>query len=227
MSAFVICLITLDRLLVLQFPLKRHLHLSARSGLVCCIVSWITCGTLAAVPLLPVTGWEFYSQTGICLPLPITRRQYPGQQYAFGIFIVLNFLLFLLIGAGQLLVYRAIQSSSMTSRTERRQQDMTIARRLFLVVFSDFCCWFPVGLLGMLAARGTPIPGEITVGAAIFVLPVNSALNPFLYTLKAMLDRRRKKQTEKLIKKVLARLYVDIFTWSEENVKELLRHCMG
>nr|KAG5695082.1 hypothetical protein BaRGS_032575 [Batillaria attramentaria] len=48
----------------------------------------------AVVPLLPATGWEFYSQTGICLPLPITRLQFPGKQYAFGVFIVLNFVLF-------------------------------------------------------------------------------------------------------------------------------------
>ncbi|XP_076466145.1 uncharacterized protein LOC143297613 [Babylonia areolata] len=37
--------------------------------------------------------------------------------------------------------------------------ELTIARRLFLVVFTDFCCWFPVGLMGLLASRGFPIPG--------------------------------------------------------------------
>nr|KAG5689835.1 hypothetical protein BaRGS_029313 [Batillaria attramentaria] len=47
--------------------------------------------------------WEFYGRSGICLPLPITRQQYQGQKYAFGVFVVLNFVLFLLIGAGQLI----------------------------------------------------------------------------------------------------------------------------
>ena len=100
-SAFIICIITLDRLLVLQFPLKRHLHLTTKSTALACVAAWTAGIGLVIMPLLPATGWEFYGQTGICLPLPITRPQFPGKQYVFGIFIVLNFVLFLLIGAGQ------------------------------------------------------------------------------------------------------------------------------
>nr|KAG5703000.1 hypothetical protein BaRGS_014823 [Batillaria attramentaria] len=205
-SAFIICIITLDRLLVLRFPLKRHLHLTWRSALVACSAAWLTGIVLAVVPLLPVTGWEFYSQTGICLPLPITRLQFPGKQYAFGVFVVLNFVLFLLIGSGQILIYRAVRNTLMADKTQRRQQDMTIARRLFLIVFSDFCCWFPVGLMGLLANQGTPIPGEITVLAAIFVQPINSAINPFMYTLNLLLERRRKGREETRIQRTLDRL---------------------
>nr|KAG5714414.1 hypothetical protein BaRGS_006860 [Batillaria attramentaria] len=148
---------------------------------------------------LASSDWEFYSQTGICLPLPITQQDFPGQQYAFGVFIVLNFGLFALIGSGQLLIYRAIRSTRMAGSTRDQQQDMTIARRLFLIVISDFCCWFPIGLMGLLAARGTPIPGVVNVWSAIFVLPLNSALNPFLYTLATLLERRRKlRRTERV-----------------------------
>ncbi|XP_076466144.1 uncharacterized protein LOC143297612 [Babylonia areolata] len=50
---------------------------------------------------------------------------------------------------------------------QRRSQELTIARRLFLVVFTDFCCWFPVGLMGLLANRGVPIPG-VNIGANVF-----------------------------------------------------------
>nr|KAG5695114.1 hypothetical protein BaRGS_017213 [Batillaria attramentaria] len=157
-SAFMICIITLDRLLVLQFPLKCHLHLTWRSAVVACSAAWLTGIVLAVVPLLPATGWEVYSQTGICLPLPVTRLQFPGKQYAFGIFIILNFVLFLLIGIGQVFIYRAVRSTLLADRTNRRQQDMALARRLFLIVFSDFCCWFPVGVMGLLASQDTPIP---------------------------------------------------------------------
>nr|KAG5707131.1 hypothetical protein BaRGS_011842 [Batillaria attramentaria] len=223
-SAFIICIITLDRLLVLRFPLKRHLHLTRRSALVACSAAWLTGIVLAVVPLLPATGWEFYSQTGICLPLPITRLQFPGKQYAFGVFIVLNFVLFLLIGSGQILIYRAVRNTLMADKTQRRQQDMAIARRLFLIVFSDFCCWFPVGLMGLLADQGTPIPGEVTVLVAIFVQPINSAINPFLYTLNMLLERRRKGSEETRIQRTLDRLKVDMITWSVERMEELRQH---
>nr|KAG5703793.1 hypothetical protein BaRGS_009591 [Batillaria attramentaria] len=226
-SAFMICIITLERLLVLRFPLTRHLHLTLHSALVTCSTVWLTGIVLAVVPLLPATGWEFYSQTGICLPLPVTRLQFPGKQYAFGTFIVLNFVLFLLIGIGQVFIYRAVRSTPLADRTQRRQQDMAIARRLFLIVFSDFCCWFPVGVMGLLASQDTPIPGEVNVAAAIFVLPLNSAINPFLYTLNMLLERRRKRKTEELLQTMMGRLHVEMRTWAWRVVLDagFLRVC--
>ena len=224
-SVFIICLVTVDRFLALRFPFARHLRLTPRSAVVVCGTAWTTGVLLAAVPLLPVTRhWEFYSQTGICLPLPITRQQFPGQAYSFGVFIVLNFVLFLFIGAGQLSIYRAIRSVPATLRTQRRQQDTTIARRLFLVVFTDFCCWFPVGVMGLLAARGTPIPGEINVWTAVFVLPLNSALNPFLYTLATMLEKRRQRNEERRIQLMMNRLHAELATWPYDKVAEHKRY---
>jgi hypothetical protein len=56
---------------------------------------------LAAVPLFPqLRHWQFYHQTGICIPLPVTRSDFHGHGYAFGVMIVLNFVLFLLIAVG-------------------------------------------------------------------------------------------------------------------------------
>ena len=83
-------------------------------------------------------------------------------------------------------------SSSQTSK------DLMIASRLATVAASDFLCWFPVGLLGVLASSGVTIPGEVNVAMAIFVLPVNSAINPFLYTLNLILERRQKAREERL-----------------------------
>ena len=73
---------------------------------------------------------------------------------------------------------------------------MTIARRLVTIAVSDFLCWFPIGLLGLLASGGVSIPGEVNVAMAIFALPINSAINPFLYTLNRMLERRQQKEHE-------------------------------
>nr|KAG5687712.1 hypothetical protein BaRGS_024191 [Batillaria attramentaria] len=192
-------------------------HYSACGG------AWTLGLILASVPLIP-PEWTFYGQTGICLPLPITRRPFPGQQYAFGVFVIFNFFLFVLIGAGQLFIYYAIRSTSMATNTKRRKQDMAIARRLFLIVFTDFCCWFPIGLMGLLASQGIPISGEVNVWAAIFILPVNSAINPFLYTLGMLVERWLKRREEKLITRMLAKLHADMSSWPEDKVQELVNH---
>ena len=74
-----------------------------------------------------------------------------------------------------------------------------MARRLLTVAASDFLCWFPVGLLGLLAISGATLPGELTVAIAIFVLPFNAAANPFLYTLNVLIERRVKDQEGRLL----------------------------
>ena len=205
-SAAIICLITVDRFLVVQFPLSR-LHFQRRSAQAGCLVLWIMGTVLAAVPLLPATSsWHFYSQTGICIPLPVTRQDFPGHDYSFAVMIIFNFLLFLLIAAGQLVIYLAVRNQSVTGKinSDRRSRDLAVAQRLFTVVASDFLCWFPIGLLGLLASGNIPIPGEANVGMAIFVLPLNSALNPFLYSLNTIQARRARAREEKLLRTLKA-----------------------
>nr|KAG5686764.1 hypothetical protein BaRGS_024091 [Batillaria attramentaria] len=86
--------------------------------------------------------------------------------------IVLNFVLFVLIAAGQVLIYWSVQKNSMsTSSTNKSSNDLTIARRLIAIVMSDFLCWFPIGLLGLMSTNDVPVSGEVNVVMAIFVLP--------------------------------------------------------
>ena len=98
-SALIIVLITLDRFLVLNFPFSR-LRFHRRSAVLACAGVWGVGVVLATVPLL-VPRWEFYQQTGICIPLPISRVGFAGQRYSFGVMVVMNFVLFLLIAVGQ------------------------------------------------------------------------------------------------------------------------------
>ena len=204
-SASIICLVTVDRFLVVRFPFSR-LRFQWRSAQLCCLVLWTMGTVLAAVPLLPATSsWHFYSQTGICIPLPVTRQDFLGQDYAFAVMITFNFVIFLLIAAGQLFIYLSVRSQSMTEQddSDRRSKDLALAQRLFTVVVSDFLCWFPIGLLGLLASRDIPISGEVNVGMAIFVLPLNSALNPFLYSFNAVHARRARSREQKLLRTLM------------------------
>jgi hypothetical protein len=200
------CLVTLDRFLVLRFPFSQ-IRFRARSAHVASLVVWCMGLTLAAIPLLPVTShWQFYSQTAICIPLPITNNDFLGQPFSFAVIIVHNFVLFLCISVGQVVIYWSVQANSMsttnftntttTTTTTTKTKDVTIARRLITVAMSEFLCWFPIGLLGLLAWRGVPIPQEVNVVMAVLALPLNSALNPFLYTLNVIMERRRRARDE-------------------------------
>ena len=210
-SAFIICLITLDRFLVLRFPLSQR-HFKRRTAILTSgFVSF--CGfVIAMVPLLPsLSYWEFYSQTGICIPLPITGKEFPGQGYSFGIMIVLNFILFLVIAVGQVIIFWSIRANTINrSNSTTASRDFAIAQRLAVIVVSDFLCWFPIGVLGLLASQGVPIPGEVNIGMATFVLPLNSALNPFLYTVNAVLAKRNERRQKEMIKALEAKFRAEM-----------------
>ena len=200
-SAFIICLITLDRFLVVRFPLS-FLHFKGWNAQLASCLSWLVGVIMAAVPLLPaVAHWHFYSQTGICIPLPVTRKLLPGHQFSFGVMIILNFILFLVIAVGQLAIYFSVRSNTLkASYASQCSQETSIAQRLFIIAMSDFLCWFPIGLIGLLAFKQIPISGEINVALAIIVMPMNSALNPFLYTVNIMLERRRRVKEQTIVK---------------------------
>ncbi|XP_070179145.1 G-protein coupled receptor GRL101-like [Littorina saxatilis] len=200
-SALLILLITLDRFVVIRFPFSQF-RFGKNSASAACLATWVIGLVLTTVPLLPATShWQFYSQTGICIPLPVTRQEFQGRSYSVGVVIVLNFILFVLVAAGQAAIYRSVQQNAMTtSETSFKSRDLTVARRLITVAVTDFLCWFPIGLCGLLALVGVPIPGEVNVAMAVLVLPLNSALNPFLYTLNMMAEKRRRLNEEKLLK---------------------------
>ena len=226
-SAFIICLITLDRFQALSFPFSRH-RLGVGSSQVACGGLWIIGLVLALFPLTPIVShWRFYEQTSVCIPLPFTFSQSTnidenfghGQEvsnnvhsYSFGILIVLNFVIFVLVASGQLAIFATVRSTSLAvldNRKARTSNDMKLARRLMSIVVSDFLCWFPVGLLGLLAWQGMAVPGEVNVAVVTFVVPLNSALNPFLYTLSIIVEKRREQRYQMLIHKLESHLKIN------------------
>ena len=220
-STIIISCITLDRFIALRFPFST-LRFSRQSALVACVLAWLVGAVLSLVPLL-VPHWGFYSQTGICIPLPVTRREFSGQAYSFGVMIVFNFVLFLAVASGQGFIYHSVRVNTMAANTRQKVNDMTIASRLLTVALSDFLCWFPIGLLGLLASGGIPIPGEVNVAMAIFVLPLNSALNPFLYTFNILLERRRKEK-ERQILQYLEKMFEPLSASNSQEANASQKH---
>ena len=200
-SVFMICLITIDRFIVLHFPFSSF-HFKGRSAIMASVVGWLSGLFLAAAPLLtPFSSVRFYGHTGICIPLPVTQHNSTGLSYSFAVMIVFNFVLFVCIAVGQAIIYWSIRSNSLAAvDSTKTSRDLTVARRLITVVVSDFLCWFPIGVLGLVAKGGTHVPGEVNVTLAVFVLPLNSGLNPFLYTFNMAREKRRQAREAKIFK---------------------------
>ena len=150
-SMLFVCLITLDRLLVIQYPLGQ-VRLILRHARMLSISVW----TIALiVALLPVTLYSvfedsFYSQAGVCLALPITRARPRGYAYSVAVFIGFNSVAYALIAVGQWSIYREIKISSKSVAMSRSKtsSDTKVARSLLMVAVTDLLCWLPVAILG-------------------------------------------------------------------------------
>lgn len=191
-SVLFLFLITIDRFIAIKYPFG-DVRFGKNSALFFSCSVFFVSTVVAILPL--ISGWyfdgNFYSRSAVCLALPLTRDKPVGWEYSFGIFIVFNFILFLVIAGIQLVIYREVKNTLGQVRSTQKRQDLTIARNLFVIVFSDFLCWFPVGVMGLMALSGKSIPGEVYAWTAVFILPINSALNPFLYTFSAVIRTRR------------------------------------
>ena len=150
-SVLLMCLITLDRILVIKFPFGQ-IRIKQKLAWILVTCVWIGVFIIAILPILYTSYFKdgFYSKSGVCLALPLTRDKPPGWQYSVGLFIGFNSITFLLIALGQYLIYNEIRLSKKTMAGKRstRTNDLKIARNLLLVVSTDFLCWFPIGILG-------------------------------------------------------------------------------
>ena len=148
-SVIFLCFITIDRLLVVKFPFG-NIKLSRKSAILACVLSWLILFLIALLPVFPIQYFndEFYSRSAVCLALPLTRDRPSGWEYAFAVYIVFNFIAFLLVATAQGVIYHEIFTKSAKITSTKRKQDIVVARNLFLVVITDFLCWFPVGLMG-------------------------------------------------------------------------------
>ncbi|OWF42800.1 G-protein coupled receptor GRL101 [Mizuhopecten yessoensis] len=198
-SAMFLLLITIDRFVSMKFLFGQY-QFSKRKIMCASLAVWAFCCALAIIPLLPISYFsgQFYSRSAVCLALPLTRDKPAGWEYGTAVFILLNFMIFIGIAVGQIMIYKEVSSSDKVLKSQRRVQDAAIARSLFLVMFSDFMCWFPLGVMGLLAFAGNRISSEVYAWTAVFILPINSALNPVLYTYSGI---RRQKVSSKAFEK--------------------------
>ena len=55
-------------------------------------------------------------------------------------------------------------------------------RKILRLVMTDFCCWVPICIMAFVKLAGAPVSDTAYAFSAIILLPLNSALNPILYS---------------------------------------------
>ncbi|KAI8767782.1 G-protein coupled receptor GRL101 [Biomphalaria glabrata] len=203
-STFFILFITLERFLTIRFPFGEH-KISRFAKYVIISTGWFVGFILSLIPIM-YKNMAVYSTSEMCLGFPLRKSNGVAWTYSMTIFLFLNSFLFVVIAFGQLLIFISIsqQNSKFTTSSQsliRRAENVAVAFRLSLVVLSNFICWFPVCVMGIrTVVSDYEVSRDTYAWVVTLVLPVNSALNPILYTvprlIKSWRDFKRKGSTQ-------------------------------
>lgn len=191
-SVFTLTVITVDRFASIMYPLSLKRR-TFRFAWLCMICVWLVTLVLAAVPMMrpDYYGEEFYGSNGVCLPLHIHDPASKGWEYSAFVFCIVNSVAFAFIAYAYLTMFVTITHSKVGLRSTQQLQDRAIAKRFAFIVGTDFLCWMPIVFIKIIAIAGTKIDETLYAWVAVFLLPVNSALNPVLYTLTTRMFKQQ------------------------------------
>ena len=148
--------------------------------------------TSRRIPDVDYSGsFGFYSQNSICLPSYFARSDMPGWQYSIGI-ITLNFSMFIFMAIVYMLIayygnpfrhpaLRAMSKQCM-SKGKFNFQKCKLHHRVARLILTDFLCWIPLCVLSYTYFAGVDYDKFVIAVCGIILLPINSALNPILYS---------------------------------------------
>ncbi|XP_076642926.1 G-protein coupled receptor rickets isoform X2 [Halictus rubicundus] len=180
LSVYTLAVITLERNYAITHAMHLNKRLSLKHAGYIMTVGWCFALSMASLPLIGVSD---YRKFAICLPFETNGN----AALAYVIFLMLiNGVAFLILMGCYLKMYCAIRGSQAWNSNDSR-----IAKRMALLVFTDFLCWSPIAFFSLTATFGLQLVSlEQAKVFAVFVLPLNSCCNPFLY---AILTKQFKK----------------------------------
>ncbi|KAJ8050922.1 hypothetical protein HOLleu_04305 [Holothuria leucospilota] len=219
-SLLILTLISIERFLTIAIPFCKYRFGSKLTKITCAVV-WAMSFVMALTPIILsdfVDG--VFGLTDICSGLPfvtITKnadreivtkyeegimkeiaraKDIPKTQWIYSQFVYI-YLSATCVSVVTICYVSMFASVMVTRRKAGRQannvEEIKIATKMSIIVVTDLLCWVPIIIGGILTETGVEITLDMYAWFAVVVMPINSALNPFLYTIPLM---KRKKKNE-------------------------------
>ncbi|XP_071489384.1 uncharacterized protein [Diadema antillarum] len=220
-SVFLITIISLDRVISVLFPFSEH-RLSVKSARVVVGVTWglaLLLSTCAVV--LNYLNPDAYSLSDVCVGLPLIRKnsnlnsvvdertfnqigivQYATVaaasestwQFSIVLFLGVNFFCFSVVLIAYIIIFIWVRvTRNNAGRKDSEGTEIKMAAKMSLLVGTDFFCWMPIIILGILVQSSViTLSADVYAWLVVFVLPINSSINPYLYTIVDTVTRKQK-----------------------------------
>ena len=174
LSIFTLTIITLERWYAISHAIHLTKRLRIRQAMLFMAFGWLYALFMAHLPLVGISS---YGHVSICLPMKVEDAI--DVAYVVSILVV-NGVAFLCICGCYINMYCKVRGS----HTNVRNNDAKIAKRMAMLVFTNFACWAPIAFFGLTASAGIPLI-DITHSKIllVFFYPLNSFANPYLYVI--------------------------------------------
>ena len=140
---------------------------------------------------------------------PVTGNK-PGLYFSIILFLGINLLCFFIVAVSYVAIFIIVKQTSKSAGKSRTDQEITLAIRMGAIVITDFMCWVPIVVIGILVQSATvTISPVVYVYIVVFILPINSALNPYIYTIAIKISEYRKKRKKKVQSNPIALRNID------------------
>ncbi|XP_076819319.1 lutropin-choriogonadotropic hormone receptor-like [Clavelina lepadiformis] len=208
LSIYTLSVISLERWYAIRFAIQLDKRMTPKCARIVMAVGWVACLILATLPLVGVNS---YKKNAMCLPMDVESAS--GKGYAAAI-LILDVMAFLVVVGSYLSMYATVRSANGRQKTlpevfrlhqkrkgeekrvkvkksergfgviDSRTADARVAKRMAVLVFIDFACFFPISFFSLFALAGLPL---LTISTAKILLvvfyPLNACWNPFLYAI--------------------------------------------
>lgn len=189
-SVLTLTLITADRFICVVFPFRMR-RLGRRKACFYIASIWVIGAVISLVPTLGFdyfydkrSNSNYYGRSAVCLPVELSKEKLAGWEYSVAIFIVLNFASFMFILCAYIAMFFKVRQVTKGVRSTQMNRESSMAKRMIFIILTDFFCWMPVIVIGILSLLGKfhDPKKQAYAWIAVFVLPINSSINPILYT---------------------------------------------
>nr|XP_056708971.1 follicle-stimulating hormone receptor [Euleptes europaea] len=181
LSVYTLTVITLERWHTITYAMELDRKVRFRHAMAIMLVGWIFAFTVAILPIFRVSS---YMKVSICLPMDIET---PLAQAYIMFLLILNILAFIIICTCYISIYFTVRNPNVFSSNS----DTKIAKRMAILIFTDFLCMAPISFFAISASLKVPLI-TVTNSKILLVLfyPINSCANPFLYAIFTKTFRR-------------------------------------
>lgn len=127
----------------------------------------------------------FYGNDGVCLFKYFVTADDPQKIFSL-VLLFFNFICFLIISLSYIIVIVVSRSSGKATKGGDKndaasKRDRALQRKISLIILSDFTCWVPFIIIGILHFSDQIDASKYYEFCSIIILPINSLINPIIY----------------------------------------------